>query len=154
MFDKMVFQAIKTRLAATVPFAKHVGVGLTDISRGKATAVLPDEKFNHNHIGTQHAGALFTLADTASGAALTAVFGQKILGLVPRVRDAQVRYLHGARGEITANAQVEGDLDEIETAVERDGKAEAPVNVSLVDKDGTVVAEMTVNWHVSKPKKK
>lgn len=154
MFDKFVFQAIKAQLASTVPFAKHLGLELTEVAAGTAQARLPDEKTNTNHLGAQHAGALFSAGDTASGAAVAGVFGQRILSLRTVVKDAQIRYLKLARGPILANAAVVGDAKEIAKGVDEDGKALFEVAVSLVDASGTVVAEMTVHWHVSVREKK
>jgi acyl-coenzyme A thioesterase PaaI-like protein len=150
MFDKLVFQAIKTQMASTVPFAKHLGLELTDVGHGTATAKLPDEKTNSNHLGAQHAGALFTAGDTASGAAVAGVFGQRILSLRTVVKDAQIQYLKLARGPILANATVTGDAKGVDT----EGKAIFEVAVSLVDENGDVVAQMTVHWHVSQREKK
>jgi acyl-coenzyme A thioesterase PaaI-like protein len=154
MFDNFVFQAIKSQMGSTVPFAKHLGLELTEVGAGTAQARLPDEKFNSNHIGAQHAGALFTAGETASGAAVAGVFGQRILSLRTVVKDAQIRYTKLARGPILANASVTGDPKEIAKGIDEAGKAEFAVEVSLVDQSGTVVAEMTVNWHVSQREKK
>jgi acyl-coenzyme A thioesterase PaaI-like protein len=154
MFDKFVFGAIKAQLSSTVPFAKHLGLELTDVGHGTATAKLPDEKTNSNHLGAQHAGALFTAGDTASGAAVAGVFGQRILSLRTVVKDAQIQYLKLARGPILANATVNGDAKAIAKGVDTDGKALFEVGVSLVDENGDVVAQMTVNWHVSQREKK
>jgi acyl-coenzyme A thioesterase PaaI-like protein len=154
MFDNLVFQAIKSQMGSTVPFAKHLGLELTEVGAGTAQAKLPDEKFNNNHIGAQHAGALFTAGETASGAAVAGVLGQRILLLRTVVKDAQIRFLKVARGAILANAVVSGDAKGIANSIDDAGKAEFAVDVSLVDQSGTVVAEMTVNWHVSKREKK
>lgn len=152
MLDKMVFAMIKARLGETVPFAKHLGLTLNDVEAGYAVAVLPDAASNANHLGSQHAGALFTAADTASGAAVAATFGQKILGLRPVVKEASVRFVKLARGPITATARVAGDLKALAREVDAQGRVAFPVNVTLADATGIEVAAMTFSWHVSKPR--
>jgi len=149
MFDKLVFGTIKAQLGATVPFAKHLGIELTEVGAGTAQAKLPDETTNANHLGAQHAGALFTAGETASGAAVAGAFGQRILTLRTVVRDASIRFTKLARGPILANATVAGDAKALAKGIDADGKAEFAVEVSLVDPNGAAVAEMTVNWHVS-----
>jgi acyl-coenzyme A thioesterase PaaI-like protein len=141
-------------MGSTVPFAKHLALELTEVGAGTAQAKLPDETFNSNHIGAQHAGALFTAGETASGAAVAGVLGQRILSLRTVVKDAQIRFLKVARGPILANAAVSGDAKEIAKGIDDTGKAEFAVDVALVDQSGTVVADMTVNWHVSQRAKK
>jgi acyl-coenzyme A thioesterase PaaI-like protein len=153
MFDKFVFEAIKKQMNATVPFAKHLALELVDIASGKASARLPDEKFNANHIGSQHAGALFAVADTASGAAVAAMFGQKILALRPVVKTAQVSFVKIARGAIVAKAAIVGDAKAMVKTVDKTGNVEVPVDVKLESGDGVMVAEMHFLWHVSKPTK-
>ena len=64
------FDAIKAQLSAIVPFASYVGVALGEIGEGEATATLEQSHNTSNHIATMHAGALFTLAEAASGAAM------------------------------------------------------------------------------------
>ena len=64
------FDALRAQLSAAVPFAAHVGVALETIGEGTATATLEQRRDTSNHIATMHAGALFTLAEAASGAAM------------------------------------------------------------------------------------
>jgi uncharacterized protein (TIGR00369 family) len=153
MFDKMVFAAIKQQMGSTVPLAKHLGIVLDDVAAGSATATLPDAKHNTNHIGSQHAGALFALADTASGAAVAGTFGQKILQLRVLVSEASVKFVKVARGAIVAKATIVGDAKALAKSVDDIGKVELPVDVELLNADNIAVASMTFTWHVSKPPK-
>lgn len=45
-------------------FAKHAGVELLEVSKGKAKAQLKITKEHLNSFGTVHGGAIFTLADS------------------------------------------------------------------------------------------
>ena len=153
MFDKMVFAAIKQQMGSTVPLAKHLGIVLDDVAAGSAKATLPNEKYNTNHIGSMHAGALFALADTASGAAVAGAFGQKVLQLRVVVSQASVKYTKAARGAIVASAKVAGDSKALAKSVDELGKIEMPVDVVLTDSENVPVAEMSFTWHISKPQK-
>ncbi len=154
MFDKMVFAAIKQQMGSTVPLARHLGIELDDVSAGAATATLPDAKHNTNHIGSQHAGALFALADTASGAAIAGAFGQKILQLRVVVSEATVKYTKTARGAIVAEARVAGDAKALAKSIDDAGKVVMRVDVELHDAQKIPVAEMTFHWDVSKSQRK
>lgn len=52
-----------------MPFARHSGVVLQEVADGAAVASLPPAPEILNHVATVHAGAVFTLAETASGSA-------------------------------------------------------------------------------------
>src|SRR5258706_7795561 len=68
------YETIRAQMAAAVPFARHVGIELVEIVPGKGVATLDETATSVNHIGSQHAGALFTLGETASGAAMAGAF--------------------------------------------------------------------------------
>lgn len=53
-----------------------------------------------------------------------------------------------ARGPITAVGTLEGDVSELMSSIDADGRVEFPIDVELTDGDGNVVATMTVQWHV------
>ncbi|NNK17011.1 MAG: DUF4442 domain-containing protein, partial [Sulfitobacter sp.] len=73
------YDMIKAHLDAAVPFARHVDVKLLEIGDGTASAELDQREEVSNHIQSMHAGAMFTLGEAASGAALAGAFGPAIL---------------------------------------------------------------------------
>lgn len=66
----MTYDLIRKQLSSSVPFARHAGVEIEKIESGRATARLPFRAEGLNHLGTQHAAALFALGEAASGAAM------------------------------------------------------------------------------------
>lgn len=143
-----MFSMIKAQLGSSVPFAAHTGVTLLDIADGRARAALDQSQQTSNHIGSQHAGALFTLAETASGAAMAGAFAAQLLSIRPVATAAQIRYLRIARGRITAHAHVDADLDALRATLASTRKAQFPVRIALRDEAGAEVADMTVEWNV------
>ncbi len=65
-----LYDVIREQISKTVPFARHAGVELVRIDDGVGEAELRQTETSVNHIGSQHAGALFTLGEAASGAAM------------------------------------------------------------------------------------
>jgi len=65
-----LFDMIKAHMSKSVPFASHVGIEITKLDEDGAEAQLEQTENISNHIQTLHAGALFTLGESASGAAL------------------------------------------------------------------------------------
>jgi acyl-coenzyme A thioesterase PaaI-like protein len=145
-----MFEMIREQMNGAVPFAAHAGVELTGLSPEGATARLAEAPTSLNHIGSQHAGALFTLGEAASGAAMAGVFAAQLLEVRPLAAGASIRYGRVARGPISARADVKGEAAALLDALARDGKVAFDVGVVLRDADGQEVAAMTVNWHVSK----
>jgi uncharacterized protein (TIGR00369 family) len=143
------FDLLKTQLSAAVPFAAHVGIGIREIGEGSATTVLEQTQSTSNHIATMHAGALFTLAEAASGTAMAGLFFERLGGLRPVAASSTIDFVKPARGAITATAQVGGSKPALLAALDAEGKVRFPVAVLMEDAKGREVARMTVDWHVS-----
>lgn len=142
------FDLIAKGMSQAVPFVGHLGVEVTEISTGEATAVLPDRGELFNHVGSQHAGALFTVAETASGAAFVGAFAERMGDLTPLARSAEIAYEKIANGPITAKARLGMPAEQALETLDADGKVEFPCEVELTDASGTVVAAANVRWHV------
>ncbi|MFL5832697.1 MAG: DUF4442 domain-containing protein [Solirubrobacterales bacterium] len=142
------FDLIAKGMTQAVPFAGHLNVEITEISEGEATVLLPDLPELKNHVGSQHAGALFTAAETASGAAFVGAFAARMGDVTPLARSAEIAYEKIANGEITAKARLGVDADEALATLDAEGKVEFPCEVELSDGDGQRVATATVHWHV------
>lgn len=142
------FDLIAKGMTQAVPFAGHLNVEITEISAGEATVLLPDLPELKNHVGSQHAGALFTAAETASGAAFVGAFAERMGDVTPLARSAEISYEKIANGEITAKARLGVDAAEALATLDAEGKVEFPCEVDLSDGDGQRVATATVHWHV------
>jgi uncharacterized protein (TIGR00369 family) len=142
------FDAIAKGLAMAVPFAAYLGLEITEVSAGEATVVLPRKAEHNNHVGSQHAGALFTVAETASGAAFVGAFAVRMGDVVPLAKSAEINYEKIAHGPITAKATLGIDAAAALATLDAEGKVEFPCEVELTDKDGQRVATATVHWHV------
>lgn len=142
------FDLIAQGMTQAVPFAGYLGLEIPAMAEGEATAVLPERDELKNHVGSQHAGALFTLAENASGAAFVGAFAERMGDVTPLARSAEIAYEKIARGPITAAAVLGMPKDEALATLDREGKVEFPCTVVLSDAAGTQVATATVHWHV------
>ncbi len=143
------YDIILNQLEKSVPFAKHTGVTLKSIADGLATAELAQRPETSNHIGTQHAGAMFTLGEAASGAAMAGALAPVILTSRPVAATAQVSYQKIAKGTLTATAKVDRAGSELMEELRSNGKVAFDVHVDITDANADTVAQMTVNWYVS-----
>jgi uncharacterized protein (TIGR00369 family) len=142
------FDLIAKGMSQAVPFVGHLGLEITEISVGEATVVMPERTELLNHVGSQHAGALFTAAETASGAAFVGAFAARMGDLTPLARSAEISYDKVAKGPITAKAKLGISPAKAHEILDADGKVEFPCDVELTDADGNAVAAANVRWHV------
>jgi uncharacterized protein (TIGR00369 family) len=142
------FDAIAKGMTMAVPFAGHLGLEITEVGPGEATVVLPRRPELNNHVGSQHAGALFTAAETASGAAFVGAFAVRMGDVTPLAKSAEIDYLKIANGAITAVGTLGMDAAEALATLDAEGKVEFPCEVELSDKEGQLVATATIHWHV------
>lgn len=146
----MEIEQLKVMLASVVPLNKHLGIEVTDVQAGAASARLPQEPFLLNHVGTQHAAALFAVSEAASGGAVAGAIADIVTAVTPLARGAQITYLKPARGPITASARVDGDVPALRAKLDAEGKVDFGVKVELEDAQGVKVAEVSVAWYVRK----
>ncbi len=145
----MVYDRIKQQMMDTLPFVRLLGISIDDIGAGTSRVSMPEDPRLNNHLGTQHAGALFTLAETASGAAMAGGFAELILGLRPVAKESRIAYQKLARGATRAEGRVPGDLAALKAQLAQDGKVAFPVAVDIFDSEGTLAAQVTVDWYLS-----
>ncbi|NHQ92853.1 YiiD C-terminal domain-containing protein [Janthinobacterium lividum] len=145
----MVYDRIKQQMMDTLPFVRLLGISIDDIGAGTSKVSMPENPKLNNHLGTQHAGALFTLAETASGAAMAGGFAELILGLRPVAKSSRIEYQKVARGATRAEGRVPGDLAALKAQLAQDGKVAFPVAVDIFDAEGTLAAQVTVDWYLS-----
>jgi uncharacterized protein (TIGR00369 family) len=142
------FDAIAQGMTHAVPFAGHLGLEITAVAEGEAAVRLPDRPELTNHVGSQHAGALFTAAETASGAAFVGAFAERLGDVTPLARRAEISYEKIAKGPIEASARLGVGAADALATLDAEGKVEFPCEVELADASGTRVATATVHWHV------
>jgi acyl-coenzyme A thioesterase PaaI-like protein len=142
------YDAIRAGLSQAIPYNGHVGLELVEVGEGRGVVKLPDAPELKNHVGSQHAGALFSAGEFASGAAFVGAFVEQMGSITPLARSAEIDYRKLARGEITATGTLSESREALLGRLEADGRVEFPIEVELADGDGQVVAAMTVHWHV------
>jgi len=142
------FDAIAEGMTQAVPFAGHLGLEITSVGEGEAIVRLPERPELTNHVGSQHAGGLFTAAETASGAAFVGAFAERLGEVTPLARSAEISYKKIAKGPIEASARLGVSAAEALATLDAEGKVEFPCEVELADESGLQVATATVHWHV------
>jgi uncharacterized protein (TIGR00369 family) len=145
----MVYDRIKQQMMETLPFTQLLGIRIDDIGNGTSRVSMPADPKLNNHLGTPHAGALFTLAETASGAAMAGGFADLIMGLRPVAKESRIQYQKVAKGATRASGRVPGDIDALKATLKAEGKVAFPVEVDIIDAEGTLAAKVQVDWYLS-----
>ncbi|MCX4760424.1 DUF4442 domain-containing protein [Streptomyces sp. NBC_01275] len=138
--------SIGEMLAATVPMARTLNLEFLEAGPDKAVVALPDQGEFHNHVGGPHAGAMFTLGESASGAIVLAAFGDQLARAVPLAVGAEIAYRKLAMGTVTATATLGRPAAEVVAQLDAGERPEFPVAIEIRRGDGAVTGEMTVTW--------
>ncbi|MER8156244.1 DUF4442 domain-containing protein [Streptomyces sp. NPDC094472] len=133
-------------LAATVPMVRTLNLEFIEASPERAVLRLPDQPDFHNHVGGPHAGAMFTLAESASGAIVLAAFGDQLGRAVPLAVRAEIGYKKLAKGPVTATATLGRTAAEVVAELDAGKRPEFPVNIVITREDDAVTGEMSIVW--------
>jgi acyl-coenzyme A thioesterase PaaI-like protein len=133
-------------MSATVPMVRTLNMEFTETTPERAVVRLPDQADYHNHVAGPHAGAMFTLAETASGAIVLSAFGDQLSRAVPLAVRADIEYKKLAMGPVVATAELGRPAAEVVAELDEGKRPEFPVKVAITREDGAVTGEMTIVW--------
>ncbi|HEV7964357.1 MAG TPA: DUF4442 domain-containing protein [Actinoplanes sp.] len=147
----MDLKTLAATMTAAVPFARTLGIqyqeAVPDDAGGlRVVVALPDVAGFHNHLGGPHAGAMFTLGETASGAVVMAAFGDQLERATPLAVSADIAYRKLAMGEVRATARLTRPIADVIADLDAGRRPEFEVPVEIAMLDGTVTGEMRVLW--------
>lgn len=138
-------------MLAAVPFARTLGLEFVEVAAeadGVVQAVvrLPDTTATHNHVGGPHAGAMFSLGETASGAVVVAAFAHVLDRATPLAVNADIAYRKLAMGSVRATARLARPVADVVAELEAGQRPEFPVHVDIATEEGKPTGEMTILW--------
>jgi acyl-coenzyme A thioesterase PaaI-like protein len=128
-----------------IPFIEDMGMQ----KREDGFLSLPFNPKLLNHIGTVHASAQFSLAETQTGFYLESMFPEYRDKIIPLLRSSTVKYKHPATKDIYAIATVSQELlEKFEKSFVKKGRAIISVNVEIRDSDEVVTMVGEFVWFV------
>lgn len=138
-------------MLAAVPFARTLGLEFVEVAAeadGAVQAVvrLPDTTATHNHVGGPHAGAMFSLGETASGAVVVAAFAHVLDRATPLAVNADIAYRKLAMGSVRATARLARPVADVVAELDAGQRPEFPVHVDIATEEGRPTGEMTILW--------
>ena len=147
------FAAIAALMPQLVPFVATLEIAYDELDAQRAVCRLRDQQRFHNHVGGLHAGAMFTLAETASGALVIGNFEDLVnTGVTPLAATATISYTRLAKGDVTATATLGRAAEEVRAELAETGRTvQFPVEVVLSTADGET-GRMTISWALRPPR--
>jgi len=131
-----------------VPFNRYLGIQPS--ARKEYILQMGYDKKVSNHLGTFHAGALFTLAEAASGEFLLRQFPRTDLEIIPVVRKVEIKYSRSVESTVYASADfAERSADAVYTELKERRKAMAEVKVMLYNEAHERTAVSKVVWFLA-----
>ncbi len=129
-----------------VPMVATLGLEYGEVAPDRVVVVLRDQPEYRNHVGGPHAAAMFAAGESATGAAALAAFGDMMDRAVLLPVTATMDYVAIARGDITAVARVEGNIDVARQTFDGGSRPEIDITCELTDAAGTVTARLATRW--------
>lgn len=127
------------------------GIRITEEGVGKVGVRLPAREDLLNYVGTGHAGAIFTLAETAAGIAADSV--AQTLGAFILLQQATVNYTRRAEGELFASGEAGPQaMEAAREAFTAENRAGLAIAVIVHDARDEAIFEGTFNY-VLRPRK-
>lgn len=140
---------IKKLIEDGIPFVKKTGVKLDVCEKGRIRVSLKDDPTNMNPIGIYHAGATFTLAETAGAALLLTVFDMSKTSFIGKAINIQFR--KPGKGDLFCDMEMsDDDVDSILKVVGEQGKLDKSFPLEIKDSNDVVVAQADCIFHFRK----
>lgn len=146
-------ELVKVNFPQAVPMAGTLNLKFGELTDEIAVVSMPDQADYHNHVGGPHAGAMFTLAESASGVLIFHNFGDILDQATPLAVTATIRYLKLAMGEVTATATMGRSVAEILAELDSGQRPEFDIDVVITDQAGVETGQMAISWTL-KPNRK
>ena len=142
----MTVDELSRLLPSLVPFVGRLGITYEHLDAAGARLTLGSDASLLNHVGTAHAGVLFTLAESASGAVIVVATSEVLDRVTPVVGSADITFHRAAVGDLVATAAPAGDLADAVEAATAGRRAEVEVRAEVRDGRDHPCATAVVHW--------
>lgn len=132
--------------------AYNRALGLRDAPAGAEHLLeLPFTPLLHNHLGTMHAAAQFSLAEAASAECLQRRFGTAAGEVFAVVRGVEVKYRRPATADLLAYGRPdEATSENLLSELAERGRTNAVILIDLKDRAGTLTFHGKFEWFISR----
>lgn len=142
----MTVDELSQLLPSLVPFVGKLGITYEHMDATSARLALRSDASLLNHVGTLHAGALFTLAESASGAVVVSAISELLDRITPVVTGSEITFHKAAIGDLVASAAPTGDVTGAVEAATAGQRAEIEVRAEVRDSRDNHCVTAVVHW--------
>jgi acyl-coenzyme A thioesterase PaaI-like protein len=142
----MDFHTLVAQMPHAVPMVATLELEFLELDPQRVLLRLPDKPEYRNHVGGPHAGAMFTLAETATGAIVLGNFGMLMERATPLPVDASIRFKKIAMGPMYAEALMHDTPESILATLDSGQRPEFRIDVILSTEDWTVTGDASFLW--------
>jgi acyl-coenzyme A thioesterase PaaI-like protein len=133
------------KVQATAPFMTTLGIQVLELDSDHVLLRMPDLGLTRNHMGGPHAGAIFTLGETAAATLMVENFSGWFDRVVPLAVSAGISWSKLARSAVTAEARMLRPAEDVEAELAAGTRPEWDNRITFRrEQDGEICAEMTV----------
>ena len=129
-----------------VPMVATLGLEYVSVTAEEAVVILRDRPEYRNHVGGPHAGAIFTVAESATGAVAIAAFADMLDRAVLLPMTATIDFMSIARGDLTARAQIEADVAQARASFDSGVRPEFDILATITTADGVQSGQVRARW--------
>lgn len=129
------------------PFNARLKAELVEWSEEKSVIAVKRRRGVRNHVGSIHAGALFTLGETCAGLIIVRnfPFGQ----YRPLMSDVKVNYSKQARGDVVGRCVIPAEtIQRMKADIAREEIPFVDVLTEISNAEGEVICTVTTTWQV------
>ena len=139
-------QKMEQRLRKAFPLYDFIGLKVLALG-DEVKFSIPLSQNNKNHLGSMHAGILFSLGEITGGIAVTQYKALSNATIV--ARRGEIEYVSIGREEISATASMNQVLlTKIASEIAHVGKSNFPIAVALENSDGRLVCNMQIEFQL------
>jgi len=132
-------------LLARIPYVVWHDIRVREQAPGQVKLSLGGREEVANYVGTMHAGALYTLAETAAGVVANDIIADNVAYVL--LREGGVRYPRRAEGEVIATAKVDTSVaNQVRAQFAAQSRADVEVSVTIDNAGGGTVFVGTFNY--------
>ncbi len=144
---KLGHWAAMTFLSFLSPFNAHLKAKMVEWNDNKCAISVKRRRRVRNHVGSIHAGALFTLGETCAGLVIIRNF--PFAKFRPLMSDVRVTYSKQARGDVVGRCVIPPEtIARMHEEFKKDEIPSVEVATNISNGDGEIIAIVTTVWQV------
>lgn len=144
---RLARMATMCALSLMSPFNRHLKARMLEWTDERAVVEVRRIRRVRNHVGSIHAGALFTLGETCAGLVIIRNFPFKHFR--PLMSDVKVSYTKQARGDVVGEAIIPpADIARMHQTIMQGEVPTIDVTTNIFNDQKEIVAVVTTAWQV------